>query len=296
MSKQNEFLFATDSTRFYFPWMCLLMAFIGTLLCGGGMMAYNNIHQWHQDVSKSLTIQIDTYDQNGKFRENEINPDIEKSLSILRTTPGVLGATLLDENQMSELMAPWIGADVNLNTLPVPKLIDVEIDTNNPPNLESLKNDLANAVPFATMDSHRIWLADLVKFSGRVIQAIFGLLILLMFSVVFTVAYTTRSALNIHEFVIKLVHMMGAKDLYITNKYAFYNLKRAFAGGVLGFILAIPLLLILSFCLQSASGMVFQVNYTLTQWIMLGCWPLFICLISFVATFKTVLSYLKRFL
>lgn len=296
MAKHNEFLFATDATRFYFPWMCLLMVFIGTLLCGGGLMTYNSIQSWHQDVAKSLTVQIDTYDKKGGFRNQEISSDIEKALSILRTTPGVLGASVIDDNQMADLMAPWIGADINLDSLPLPKLIDVEIDVKNPPALEQLKSDLNSVVPYATMDSHRIWLADLIHLSHRIIQVVSFLLFLLIFTIVFTVAYTTRASLNVHESIISLVHMMGAKDIYITSKYASYNLKRAFLGGALGFIFAIPLLLLLMYCFKSTSQTIFQSNFSMNQWILLGCWPVFICLISFITTFKTVFSYLRRFL
>ncbi len=296
MAKHNEFLFATDATRFYFPWMCLLMVFIGTILWGGGLMAFNSIQSWHHDVAKSLTVQIDTYNKQGVFRNQEIATDIEKTLSILRTTPGVLGASVVDDNQMTDLMAPWIGADINLDSLPLPKLIDVEIDAQHPPVLEQLKNDLNTMVPYATMDSHRIWLADLVKLSHRVIQVISFLLLLLIFTIIFTVAYTTRASLNVHEFVINLVHMMGAKDLYITTKYASYNFKRSFIGGIIGFCCAVPLLLLLMYCFKSTSQTIFQSEFSMNQWILLGCWPLFICLISAITTFKTVLSYLRRFL
>ena len=67
MAKSNTFLFTNDSTRFYFPWICLLMVFIGTLLCGSGLFVYNSLNRWNQGVSESLTVQINTYDEKGEF-------------------------------------------------------------------------------------------------------------------------------------------------------------------------------------------------------------------------------------
>ena len=296
MAKNNTFLFANDSTRFYFPWICLLMVFIGTLLCGSGLFVYNSLNRWQQGVSESLTVQINTYDEAGNFREDAIPVDVEKTLSILRTTPGVKEATVLNDIQMSDLMAPWIGADVNISDLPLPKLIDVAIDPDTPPFLERLKMDLSIQVPNASIDSHRIWLTQLVRLSYKILQIIAVVLLLLLFTVVFTVAYTTRASLKIQEPVIRLVHMMGAKDLYITNQYAWRTLKRAFIGGFIGFILASPILLGLMYCFKDMSDTIFATNLSMEQWLYLAIAPIAISLVAFLTTFKTVLGYLKRFI
>ena len=296
MAKNDTFLFANDSSRFYFPWICLLMVFIGTLLCGSGLFVYNSLKLWHQGVSESLTVQINTYDESGKYRQDAIPVDIEKTLSILRTTPGVREANVVNEMQMSELMAPWIGADIDLSDLPLPKLIDVSIDPNNPPFLEQLKMELSVQVPNAVLDSHRIWLSQLVNLSRKILQVIAVVLCLLVLTVVFTVAYTTKASLKIQEPVIRLVHMMGAKDLYITSKYAWRTLKRTFAGSLLGFGFAVPILLGLMFCFENMSDTIFSTNFYLEQWLFLALWPVMTSIIAFITTFKTVLSYLKRFI
>ena len=296
MRKKNDFLLTKDSTRFYFPWMCWLMVFIGTFVSGGGLLFYNSLKKWQQGVSESLTVQINTYDEEGRDRGELVALDVEKALSILRTTPGIMGASVLNDSQMNELMAPWIGADVNITSLPVPKLINVAVDTNNPPFLEQLKTDLAAHVPEATMDSHRIWLAELISLSQHILRLIIFILILLGLTITFTVAYTTRSTLKIHESIIKLVHMMGAKDLYITNRYAFLNAKYALIGGLMGTITALPLLWVLIVFFKETPNTIFQTQYSPTQWGILAGIPVGVALLAFVTTFKTVFSYLRRFL
>ena len=296
MRKKNDFLFTKDSTRFYFQWMCWLMVFIGTFICGGGMLIYNSLSGWQSGVSESLTVQINTYDEEGHERGELVMMDIEKALSILRTTPGVIGASVLSDAQMSDLMAPWVGADVAITSLPIPKLIDVAVDPNNPPFLEQLKVDLSAHVPNATMDSHRIWLAELIKLSNHILKLVIFILGLLALTIAFTVAYTTRSALKIHENVIRLVHMMGAKDLFITNRYAWYNFKYALIGGILGAICAVPLLWIIIIFVQKNSNTIFQTQFSAIQWGILAGFPVGVALLAFITTFKTVFSYLRRFL
>ena len=296
MPKKNDFLFTKDSTRFYFPWMCWLMVFIGTFVSGSGLLIYNSLKNWQKGVSESLTVQINTYDEEGRDRGDLVVQDIEKALSILRTTPGVTGASVLNESQMNDLMAPWVGADVSVTALPVPKLIDVSVDTNNPPFLEQLKADLSAHVPAATMDSHRIWLAELVRLSHHILQLILFILVLLGVTITFTVAYTTRSTLKIHESVIKLVHMMGAKDLFITNRYALLNAKYALMGGTMGTLTAFPLLWIIVLFFKNTPDTIFQTQYSPFQWTILACLPISVAILAFITTFKTVLSYLRRFL
>ncbi len=296
MRKKNDFLFTKDATRFYFPWMCWLMVFIGSFICGGGMLIYNSLTNWQRGVSESLTVQINTYDEEGRDRGDLVVQDVEKALSILRTTPGVIGASVLSDAQMNDLMAPWVGADVAVTSLPIPKLIDVSVDANAPPFLEQLKADLAAYVPAATMDSHRIWLAELVKMSQHILKLIIFVLGLLALTIAFTVAYTTRSTLKIHESVIKLVHMMGAKDLFITNRYALLNSKYALTGGILGTVCALPLLWIVILSFRGTSESMLQAQFSTLQWGILIGIPLGVTLLAFITTFKTVFSYLRRFL
>ena len=296
MRKTSDFLLATDHSGFYFSWMCWLMVFIGTFICGGGMLIYNALTNWQKGVSESLTVQINTYDEEGRDRGEQVMADVEKALSILRTTPGVVGASVLTDAQMNDLMAPWVGADVSIASLPVPKLIDVAVDTDNPPFLEQLKMDLSAHVPSATMDSHRIWLAELIQLSNHILKLIIFVLGLLGVTLAFTVSYTTRSSLKIHESVIKLVHMMGAKDLYITNHYAWYNCRRALMGSLLGTVCAIPLLWAILMFFQKANDSVFQTQFSVAQWGILAIIPFGTAILAFLTTFKTTLSYLRRFL
>ena len=119
---------------------------------------------------------------------------------------------------------------------------------------------------------------------------------MMWFKITFTVAYTTRATLKIHEAVIKLIHMMGAKDLFITNRYAFHNAKYAFFGGCLGAVCAVPLLWVIILFFQSTSETVFQTQFSSFQWGILIGFPFIVAILAFITTFKTVLSYLRRFL
>ena len=296
MAKKSDFLFSKESSRFFLPWICALVVFIATLVLAGGIATHNSLKLWQRSVAESLTVQIPTYDNSGKPREELVYRDIENALMLLRTTPGVLGAVVLNDDQMQELMTPWLGEDAVVSQLPLPKLIDVSVDANHPPMLEQLKADLAATVPEALLDSHRIWLGDLIRFANALLTLIVFILILLFITVAITVIYTTNASLSIQEYILSLVHMLGAQDLYITNRYAWHNFKVAFNGSFIGFILALPVMFGVSIFLKSVSGQILQSTLQPTQWFYLALIPASVSMLAFLTTFRTVWKFLRRFL
>jgi len=295
MSKKSDFLFNKETSHFFLPWICALMVFITTLVLSGGIATRNSLKLWQKGVAESLTVQIPTYDEEGTFRGDLVYKDIENALMLLRTTPGVLGAIVLDDDQMQELMVPWLGAEVKISELPLPKLIDVSVDANQPPLLEQLKADLGAKVPGAVLDSHRIWLGDLVKFAGALLTLIVLVLILLFVTVAGTVIYVTNASLSIQEYELSLIHMLGAKDFYITHRYAWHNFKIALVGSFIGFGLALPIMLGAVLFLRSIAGQVLQSSFQSTQWLGLISVPFVVALIAFATTFHTVWRFLRRF-
>ncbi len=296
MAKKSDFLFNKESSRFFLPWICALMVFIATLVLAGGIATHNSLKLWQKSVADSLTVQIPAYDETGRSRGELVYRDIENALMLLRTTPGVLGAIVLNDEQMKELMSPWLGEDAAVSQLPLPKLIDVSVDASHPPMLEQLKADLAASVPGALLDSHRIWLGDLVRFANALLALIGFVLLLLFFTVAITVIYTTNASLSIQEYVLSLVHMLGAQDLYITNRYAWHNFRVALRGSFIGFILALPIMFGVSVFLKSVSGQIFQSSFLPIQWFYLALLPISVALLAFLTTFKTVWKFLRRFL
>ena len=296
MAKKSDFLFSKQSSRFFLPWICALMVFIATLVLAGGIATHNSLNLWQKSVAESLTVQIPTYDDQGKPRDELVYRDVENALMLLRTTPGVLGAILLNDDQMQDLMRPWLGSDAVISDLPLPKLIDVSVDASHPPLLEQLKADLAAQVPEATLDSHRLWLGDLVRFANALLTLIGAILILLFVTIAITVVYTTNATLSIQEYILSLVHMLGAKDLYITNRYAWHNFKVALWGSLIGFVLALPIMFGASLFLKSVSGQIFQSALSPLQWAFLALVPLAVATLTFLTTFKTVWKFLRKFI
>lgn len=297
MSKKSSIFFTHDSSRFFLAWMSMLMAFIMALVVYGGGAAYSSLTAWQQSISGAATVQIPGYDDKGMPRKEMIEQDVETALTILRASNGITGADVVSDEQMARLMSPWVGEGAVLSELPLPKLLDVAVDVNNPPDFVQLKRDLADQVPLAVLDTHRAGLAPLLSIAGGVLNLIVFMLVLLGLTTTFTVVYATKTSLAVHQPVIALIHIMGAGDFYITRQYAIRHLKLAFIGALIGVLAATPILWGMTVFIRHLSpDFVISATCTILQGAGLLCIPVIMAGLSFATTFKTVLKYLRTFL
>ena len=178
------------------------MVFIATLILSVAIVVHSSVQSWTDNISGSLTVQIPTYTDKGESREEKLANDIEMALTLLRSSDGITGASLLTDEQVSTLMEPWIGQSNAIIDLPLPKIIDVSVDTKNFPNIAQLKADLFEQVPEAILDSHRAALDELVLFFENTVNLIAFILILILITTAISVIYVTKSSLSVFPFVV----------------------------------------------------------------------------------------------
>ena len=295
MRKPSDIPFAQDSSRFFVGWISMLMVFIPTLICAFALITYSSVQAWYDNISGSLTVQIPSYDKEGKSRKDVLQNDIETALTILRSTDGITGANVLDDSQMDLLMAPWMGDQVATSELPLPKIIDVSVDTHHLPDLAQIKADLAEQVPLAVLDSHRVALADLVDLAYNVIKLVGGVLLLLLVSMAFSIMFVTQSGLKVHQQVIALIHLMGAGDFYITRQFANRSFVISLTGSLIGFALALPVMMGFAYCLNNLTGSFILIPaLSGMQWGVLMAIPFLAAVLAYLTAFRTVWSALKR--
>lgn len=295
MKKRADIPFSSDSSKFFIPWLSMFMVFIATLILAVALVVYSSVQSWTNTISGSLTVQIPTYTDKGESREEVLSADIEMALTLLRSSSGITGATLLTDEQVAELMEPWLGENENITELPLPKIIDVNVDSINPPNIAQLKADLAEQVPVAVLDSHRTALEELMSFFENTVNLIAFILILILITTAISVIFVTKSSLSVHEKVIELIHMMGASDFYITIQFAVRSFKLTLIGSIVGFLLALPIMMLFNYFLQGmTAGFVIQNTLTPIEWLILISVPFLTAALSFLTAYKTVSKTLKQ--
>ena len=147
--------FTAQLTLFAAAAMAFLAVFALAMSLAAGRLAQN----WGSELARSATIRVIA-------PQDQRAAQTEATLRILETTSGVQSARALSDAEQQALLAPWFGADLALDSLPVPRLIEV-IETAEGMDGAGLRLRLAAEVPGAVLDDHSRWRAPLVRAASR---------------------------------------------------------------------------------------------------------------------------------
>src|SRR5690606_20154662 len=87
---------------------------------------------------------------------------LESAQRVVSGFAGVRSAAIVNREATVRLLEPWLGTGVDIDELPVPRLVIVTIDPVSPPDFAAMREALAAEVPQATLDDHRTWVDRLV--------------------------------------------------------------------------------------------------------------------------------------
>ena len=285
-----------QTSPFFLSWITMLMTFVAALTLFASISMNNIINHWNNVISGSLTIQQPTYDLTGVNREEAALRELTQITGLLEQQPFVVEYHVLTDEEMDKLMSPWLEELSQINELPIPKLVDVKLDKSVPFSLDMFKTELNAIAPYAQVDSHRVWLSNLIDIARGIQKTIFIILTLLILTTAFTVIYTTRSGLLVQSGTLNLLQMMGAKDFTIAFNVAFHAFWKSFLGGVVGFLFSLPVVLIVITLVESQNDSLFTYGALCKmQWICICTLPFVVAILAFITALLTAFKKLRSF-
>jgi len=204
-----------------------VMAFLAALALGASLVAERASLGWRAGLSDRLTVQILVPSQ-GDITTT-LARETDAALGVLRATPGIAHAAPLSEQEMQNLVEPWLGKGVLVAELPLPKLIDATIAPDTGVNLPNLAARLKAVAPDAQLDDHGRWIARLKGLADTIVWSAYGILILIAVATASIVAFATRAGLEAQHEMVQLLHQMGAHAGFIARAF-----ERHYALAALG--------------------------------------------------------------
>jgi cell division transport system permease protein len=211
------------------------MTFLACLTIGLVTAISNAADDWAGELSRELTIQV--MPQDGR----NIADDTLEAARVAGAVPGVVSARVLDDSALRALLEPWLGADFDIDTLPVPRLIVVTVDPQSPPSPEALQAALAEAVPGASIDDHKIWQERLQIMAHTIVLAGIGIFLLVLAATVLSIVFATRGAMAANRDIVQVLHLVGARERFIAWQFVRHFLMLGLKGGNAGGLLALAL-------------------------------------------------------
>ncbi|TAN62733.1 MAG: cell division protein [Magnetospirillum sp.] len=250
--RHSDLPLAGDATSRFLPWLVALMVFMASMAVAGAFVISGVIDRWDHDVSGTLTVQI--LPAGGEQAEAATEERVRLAVEVVRKVPGVLMVKAFDKKRTLALLEPWLGGTDVVQDLPLPRLIDVAVDSNIRIDLADMAERLSHAVPGASLDDHRVWLSRLINLS-RTMQWLAVVVVLLIGAVTSaTVVYGTRTGMAVHHGIIEVLHLIGAHDDYIARQFADRAFALGIAGGLMGLGMAMPALTAIGWAARRLEG------------------------------------------
>ncbi|MGR3805433.1 cell division protein FtsX [Marinibacterium profundimaris] len=239
------------------------MAFLAVFAMALSMASGRLATRWSEELARSATVRISAPD-------DQMAAQTDLTLRLLRQTPGVQSARAFTDEEQAALLLPWFGPDLPIDTLPVPRLIEV-IETAEGFDAAGLRLRLQAEVPGAVLDDHTRWRRPLVVAADRLRLLGWISILLIGGAMAAMITLAANSALAANRQVIEVLRLVGAQDGYIARAFV----RRFTLRGLIGAAAGVAAGLLGIFFLPSVSdegGFLTGLGFSGAGWL----WPLVI--------------------
>lgn len=272
-------------------WIMAIMLFLTVLAAAFGLGTLAAATLLDRQIAGRLTVQIVEANEGARER------DAAAALAAIRRTPGVARAQAVDRDQLTALLRPWLGEDGADPDLPVPAMIDVQMQGGSDNAVVRLTNAVRAIVPTARIDRHESWMSPVSNFMQLMIWLAAGLVLLMAGATAAVVILVGRAGLDTHRDTIEVMHMLGSTDMQVARLFQRRIALDTLYGGVTGTVLAmITIALIGSQLSGLGSDLVSGIALSEQDWVLLAGLPILFALLATVAARYAVLGALRQFL
>jgi cell division transport system permease protein len=203
-----------------------IMTFLASMTAGTVELVASASSSWRADISREATIQIRP--RPGR----DIDQDAARAAALARATPGVGEVRINDKRASERLLEPWLGAGLDISELPVPRLIELRVDGR--PDFATLRRQLAEHTPTASLDDHRIWIQRLAAMANALVAIGLVIMLLVVVATALAIAFATRGAMAGNRDIIEVLNLVGASDSFIAREFQRHFLRLGLKGGAIG--------------------------------------------------------------
>ena len=269
--------FTVQLTLFAAGAMAFLAVFALALSLASGRLA----DRWSSELARSATVRISA-------PAGQVEAQTQAVVRVLETTPGVASVRVLDEAEQRALLEPWFGPDLPLDTLPIPAMVEVIEDATGYDS-EGLRLRLQAEAPGAILDDHTRWRKPLIHAASRLRGLGWVSIVLITGTMAAMITLAAQAALAANAQVIRVLRLVGARDVYIARAFVRRFTLRALVGAGVGTLAGMFAILILPSA-SAEGGFLTGLGFQGSHWL----WPLAIpFLAAFVAFWATRLAALR---
>ena len=225
-----------------------IMCFFACLTAGAVYMMNQSASAWLRDIASEVTVQVETFNR----------PDADKFTAdvsaFLSRQKGIRTVRALGVAESAALLEPWLGQSETLKSLPVPRLIAIELDRIEPPDLGPIRTAMAAQFKGVTLDDHRHWQQQIRTVTRSFALGGLAILILVASATMAIIVSATRSAMASNREIVEVLHFVGATDRFIAREFERHFLSLGIRAGLVGAVSAMGVFLLMPTVMEFLGG------------------------------------------
>ena len=206
-----------------------VLCFLACLTALGALAANRAAQGWTSQLTGSATVVVRA--------QGSETPDAAagRAAEALAGVKGVSEARALEKEKAEALLEPWLGQEaLELNDLPIPRLVAVDLDPKAPARAADLDTALKAAGIDATVDDHSLWIADIERGAGVARWSALAMFLLIASAAGAVIAFATRAAMAAHRETIEVLHLSGAQPAFVVRLFQTRFAQAAALAGLFG--------------------------------------------------------------
>jgi cell division transport system permease protein len=209
-----------------------IMCCLACLTAGAVYMMNQSASAWLRDIASEVTVQIEAREK------TDVERTVADAVQFLSKQPGLRSVKALSLADSANLLEPWLGQSDALKSLPVPRMIAIEIDRSSPPDLTQLRAQLGRQFPGSTLDDHRQWQQQIRTVTRSFALGGLAILMLVCAATTAIIVSATRSAMASNREIVEVLHFVGATDKFIAREFERHFLRLGIRAGIVGALIA----------------------------------------------------------
>lgn len=255
------------------PWVIAILIALVVIAAAGGLSLRNLAQNARADLADAVTVQIIEADQEARAGQ------AQAAAEALGAHPLVTTVRVVPEDELQELLEPWLGRGAASENVPIPALIDVElIRRASGDELAQLQSALDTALKplggAARVDAQSQWLRPVYDALSALQYLALALIILVSLATGAAVWLASRNAFINHRETVEIVHLLGGTDKQVTRMFERSVLQEAAFGALIGLLIGLAAVWLLGQQFASLdSGMVGGGGLGMVDWAIIAAIP-----------------------
>lgn len=274
------------------PWVIAILIALVVIAAAGGLALRNLATSASADLSAAVTVQI--IEPNPELRSAQS----QEAVRLLTGLSGVQAVRLVPEAELDALLEPWLGEGAVSGDVPIPALIDVELNRSaGPAEVARIEAALNDTVPSARVDAQSDWLRPVYGALAALQWLALGLIALVALATTAAVWLAARNAFAGARETVEIIHLLGATDRQISAVFLRTVLREAAFGSLVGTGLGVAAVWLLGQQFAALdSGMTSGGGLGVKDWLVIAAVPIAGVLIALLTARITIALALKDML